>query len=109
MKIWEIWFAKFPFEEDPSIEKERPVIILNVEPLEVLSVKVTSHKVRNEDEYDIAIEHWQEAGLRKPSVARISKAMFLDNNKFEYKIGTLHDDDKVSIFTKYKEYIARNN
>ena len=23
MKIWEIWFAKFPFEEDPSIEKER--------------------------------------------------------------------------------------
>ena len=99
MKIWEIWFAKFPFEEDPSIEKERPVIILNVDPLEVLSVKVTSHKIRNEDEYDIAIEHWQEAGLRKPSVARISKAMFLDNNKFEYKIGTLHDDDKVSILS----------
>lgn len=63
MKIWEIWFAKFPFEEDPSIEKERPVIILNVEPLEVLSVKVTSHKIRNEDEYDIAIEHWQKPDL----------------------------------------------
>lgn len=109
MKIWEIWFAKFPFEEDPSIEKERPVIILNVDPLEVLSVKVTSHNVRNKDEYDIAIEHWQEAGLRKPSVARISKVMFLDNNKFEYKIGTLHEDDQTSIFAKYREYIEKNS
>ena len=109
MRVWEIWFANFPYEEDSSIEKARPVIILNVDPLEVLSVKVTSHDVRDADEYDVEIIHWQQAGLKKPSVARISKAMFLDVGKFKYKIGTLHNDDKVSVLTKYTEYLEKNN
>ena len=37
MKEWEVWFAEFPFEEDAAVVKKRPVIILNVETLEVLS------------------------------------------------------------------------
>ena len=73
-----IWFANFPYEEDATITKKRPVIILNVEPLEVLSVKVTSKDVRDADKYDTPIQHWSEAGLDKPSIARISKTMFLD-------------------------------
>lgn len=105
MNVWEIWFADFPFEEDKTKTKHRPVIILSVEPLEVLSVKVTSHEVRNTDRFDIPIQHWREAGLNKPSIARISKTMFLDKNNFKYKIGTLHEEDKVSIFTKYAEYL----
>lgn len=109
MRVWEIWFAEFPYEEDATIIKNRPVIILNVEPLEVLSVKVTSHDVRNKDKYDIPIQFWKEAGLNKPSIARISKTLFLDRQSFVHKIGTLLDDDKVSIFTKYAEYLKENN
>lgn len=105
MRVWEIWFAEFPYEEDATIIKNRPVIILNVEPLEVLSVKVTSHNVRDKDKYDIPIQFWSEAGLNKPSIARISKTMFLDKQNFIHKIGTLQDDDKVSILTKYTEYL----
>lgn len=105
MRVWEIWFAEFPFEEDPTIVKERPVIILNVEPLEVLSVKVTSHEVRDKDQYDTPILYWKEAGLNKPSVARISKTMLLDKQNFKNKIGTLHNDDKVSVLTTYTEYL----
>lgn len=108
MRVWELWFADFPFEEDPTIIKKRPVIILNVEPLEVLSVKVTSKQARTVDKYDTPIVHWQYAGLSKPSVARISKTMFLDKNKFKAKIGTLHDEDKVSVLTKYTQYIKEN-
>ena len=105
MRVWEVWFADFPFEEDPSIVKKRPVIILNVEPLEVLSVKVTSQRPRAADKYDTPIIHWRYAGLSKPSVARISKTMFLDKDKFKMKIGTLHDEDKVSVLTRYTEYL----
>ena len=108
MRVWEIWFADFPFEEDATISKKRPVIILNVEPLEVLSVKVTSQEVRNADEHDTPIRYWSEAGLNKPSIARISKTMFLDKHSFIHKIGTLHDDDKISILTKYTEYLKNN-
>ena len=105
MRIWEVWFADFPYEEDATVTKNRPVIILNVEPLEALSVKVTSHNVRANDKYDIPIQHWKSAGLNKESIARISKTIYLDKQNFTQKIGTLHDDDKVTIFTKYIEYI----
>lgn len=108
MRVWEIWFADFPYEEDATTTKKRPVIILNVEPLEVLSVKVTSRDVRYEDKYDTPIQHWSEAGLDKPSIARIAKTMFLDKQNFVHKIGTLHDDDKISILTKYTEYLKNN-
>ena len=62
MRVWEIWFADFPYEEDATITKKRPVIILNVEPLEVLSVKVTSQDVRYEDKYDTPIQYWAKLG-----------------------------------------------
>ena len=109
MRVWEIWFADFPYEEDATITKKRPVIILNVEPFEVLSVKVTSQDVRDEDKYDTPIQYWSEAGLNKPSIARISKTMFLDKQSFIHKIGTLHNDDKISILTKYTDYLKENN
>lgn len=108
MNVWEIWFADFPYEEDNTITKQRSVIVLSVEPLRVLSVKVTSQNVRAEDKYDTPIVYWQFAGLKKPFVARVSKTMFLDKQKIMIKIGTLHDDDKISILSKYKEYISEN-
>ncbi|MCR4442762.1 MAG: hypothetical protein QHH10_10575 [Peptococcaceae bacterium] len=51
-------------EEKPDEYLPRPVIVLNVEPLEVLSVKVTKTEPRDNDEYDIPIVYRQEANLR---------------------------------------------
>lgn len=106
MKQWEVWLANFPYEEDNSIEKRRPVIIINVETLEVLSIKVTSHSARLEDEYDTTLVHWSEAGLEKPSVARISKSMNLTKDKFVHKMGDIHDEDKVPIMQNFMNYIT---
>lgn len=105
MTEWEIWFANFPFEEDNTIVKPRPVIVLDIETLEVLSVKVTSHDIRNSDRFDVPIKKWKEACLKRPSIARVSKTMFLDRDKFIYPIGVLHDDDKKEIYDKYIEYV----
>lgn len=105
MKEWEIWFAKFPYEEDQKIIKQRPVIILSLEPLEVLSVKVTSQDIRDYDKYDTPIIYWKEAGLDRKSVARVSKTILLTPEKFLWKLGVVQEEDQISITTKYIDYV----
>jgi hypothetical protein len=101
---WDVWFAEFPFE-DTSGSKDRPVIVLNVEPLEVLSVKVTTHAIRNSDEFDIPISRWSESGLKGPSVARVSKTTNLSTDNFRRKLGVLHEDDREPIMRSYINFI----
>lgn len=109
MKQWELWMASFPYEEDPSILKKRPVIILNVNPLQVLSVKVTGQDARDEDEYDTPIVHWRAAGLNRRSVARISKSMNLSHDKFIHKIGDLDHQDATLIMQRFVDFINNRN
>ncbi|MCM1025778.1 MAG: type II toxin-antitoxin system PemK/MazF family toxin [Roseburia sp.] len=108
MKQWEVWYAEFPYEEDNSIIKVRPVIILNADndKLECLSVKVTTHDVRENDEYDTPIIHWAEAGLKQPSVARVSKTMILTVDKFKTKKGDLHPDDIQTVMNRFMAFMA---
>lgn len=108
MQEWEVWFAKFPYEEDASTEKSRPVIILSVEPLKVLSVKVTSHSQREYDEYDVPIEKWKETGFDRPSIARISKTIYLTSNKFDWMLGKLLPEDIGAITNAYMKFIEEN-
>lgn len=107
-KQWELWYANFPFE-DKNISKDRPIIVLSVQPLCVLSIKVTSHEVREADKYDVPITHWQEAGLKHESVARISKTVSLDNSKFRRKIGELHKDDIDIILENYVQFLLESD
>lgn len=41
MNQLEVWYARFPYEDDESIVKERPVIILNVDTLECLFFNIS--------------------------------------------------------------------
>jgi mRNA-degrading endonuclease toxin of MazEF toxin-antitoxin module len=107
IKQWDLWFADFPFE-DSNKSKDRPVIVLNVEPLEVLSVKVTTHDIRDNDDYDTPIIKWREAGLKQESIARISKTIYITPDKFRRKIGVLNSDDALEIMKKYIEFINNN-
>lgn len=105
ISVGEIWFVNFPLEEDEKLFISRPVIVLNVEPLQVLSVKVTKTKPRSNDEYDIPIVYWNEANLRFKSTARVSKTIYINKNQFHYKIGTLLKDDWIMIQNAFMEYI----
>lgn len=105
MNQWEVWFAKFPYEEDQTIIKERPVIILDIDTLECLAIKVTSHNVRDEDAFDTPIEQWKEAGLKRPSVARISKTMNLSKDNFVNKKGEIQKKDREIIINRFIEYM----
>lgn len=107
LKTGEVWFAEFPLEEDPRNFINRPVIILDVDSLDVLSVKVTKHEVRQEDSYDTPIMHWEDAKLKFASTARISKTIKLPIDNFIFKIGDLKQEDLEEITDMYIKFVNK--
>lgn len=111
-KRGEVWFIYFPLEEDNSKTLHRPVIVLedNDKLVGILSIKVTKHKPR--DEWDYKIFYWQDAKLRMKSTARVSKAIYLNLDAFDYKIGDLHPTDLKNVdklFDKYLSELQKQN
>ena len=105
MNRGEVWFVEFPVEEIPEETTNRPVVVLNENLLEVLSVKITKHKPRKDDPYDIPILYWEEAGLRLASTARVSKTRMLLKDNFLYQLGELCEYDLNRIETLYKIFL----
>jgi hypothetical protein len=101
----EVWQVKFPLEEDENKFFPRPAVVLDTDNFEVLSVKVTKHEPRDNDEYDIPILYWEDAKLRCKSTARIRHTKFLSKGKFIFKYGDLHSDDFDNIKNRFSEYI----
>ena len=100
---WDVWLTDFPYEEDNSQFSSRPVIVLSVQPLWIMSVKVTTHSPRENDSLDLEISHWRESGLSKPSTVRLSKRVNLTEDKFKYKLGELHLEDRLHIMETYMQ------
>lgn len=106
---WDIWIADFPFEEDATQIIARPVIVLSVEPLWILSVKVTTTSPRTNDIYDIPIVKWKESGLNEPSTARIAKTIGLQRFAFIKQLGVLHPDDRMNIVNTLYNFIKHKH
>ena len=95
IKPWEVWFAAVRFEDSPQI-KNQPVVVTSSGAIYVMALKVTSHVPRNEwGEY--ALQHWQAAGLNKPSTVRIGKRLRLQQSDMVHRIGKLHPLDILNI------------
>lgn len=96
----DIFLAYYPYDEIDD-GKNRPVIVLdyNKKELKVLVIKVTSKEKREES--DIEIVHWKDAGLNRPSVARVSKEIILSDEDMLHYIGHLNDEDLLNILESY--------
>lgn len=119
----EVWIAKFPFEEDNSQYRIRPVIILgttltddevevvDIEELEekYLSTKITTHECRQNDKFDTIIVKWREANLTRESVARVSKTIVFERSQLLRKIGDADESDFFNILERYIEFIENLN
>lgn len=102
----EVWFVNFPLEEDSNQTLKRPVVVLDVDNLNVLSVKVTKHEARDKDPYDTPIIYWEHAKLRFASTARISKVLNLSKENFIHKLGDLYQDDFDTISDMYIKFMT---
>lgn len=100
---WEIWTANIKFEETSEV-KARPVVIVNKDGnLYAYTAKITSHNARKVDgEY--SIQFWSEAGLKKPSVIRLSQMYHLHEDDLNYYVGRLKTADINGVITMLNDY-----
>lgn len=94
---WEIWLAQVKFEDNPSVVKQRPVLILSADRYFFLSAKMTSHPPRASFPGEYAIVRWSDAGLDGESTVRLSQQFDLVSTDLTHKIGKLHPFDIAAI------------
>ena len=101
----EVWFAEFPFNEDKTQSKDRPVIVLAVddESAKILSMKVTSTPPQSE--YEIELFDWSKIPLHHKSTADASRVLRIPKRRFRRKIGKLSDDDWDNVTDLYTRYL----
>ena len=95
---WSVWYATVRYEEDSSISKDRPVVILDDRTTLCLSLKVTS-KEKN-DRYHVRLRQWEAAGLTRPSWVDISKTINVEEKDFISKVGMLDAEDILEIMKR---------
>lgn len=103
---WEVWYAKFPYEEQDGRWSKRPVVILHATKRAVLVAKITTHEKRRCDDLDVILRHWKSAHLNKPSVVRVSKVIEISPENFVMKIGALDEDDSFALLNAYTKFVT---
>ena len=103
----EVWFADFPFADDPTQSKDRPVIVLHVddETCRVLSMKVTSSEPRTE--FEIELFDRERIPLSHKSTADASTVRSLAKERFRRRIGRLSDADWGNVTAFYRAWAER--
>jgi len=89
----DVWLANVLFR-DSTQTKQRPIVLVGNDiavDIDVIMVPVTSQSVRGP--FDVVIEYWKEAGLYKPSVARVNKIGTIHHSSLIRRLGVLHEHD----------------
>lgn len=95
----DVWHVKFASSERRGY-KYRPAIVLDVkEDSLMLAVMVTGAESALALPHDYLLRDWEQAGLRKPSIARMDKRLLLDASKIGTRglIGRLSPYDFAQI------------
>lgn len=91
----QVWSAEFPFEDDATQSKVRPVLVLGVDDesqnVSVLSMKITSSPPR--DKYDFVLADWAEIPIDHESTIRPAHVLSLPIVNFIDYLGYVSDKD----------------
>ena len=98
IKVWEVWHARFSFDDGRGY-KFRPVIVVGVRSDGSLAMMVTSSTNKLHLEHDYPIRDWEQAGLHKPSIARVDRIAFIPPEHLGTagRMGRLSDTDISAI------------
>lgn len=104
LAIKDVVIVNYPFEENETIIKTRPAIVIDKvdDELKILAVKITKTDVR--DDFDYRIIEWVKASLRYPSTARASKIQYISMEDIKRRVGSLADSDYTKVIELVKEY-----
>lgn len=85
VKVFDVWLMWVEYPDHPGVGKTRPVVVSEVsddDDIYGIALKVTGN-VSWDQEGDVPLLDWREAGLFKPSMVRCSQ-------RFEFNRGDLH-------------------
>ena len=122
-KKWDIWWAKIPYEDDPTQTTIRPALVMTDSygdsKISILTYKITKNKERQEKELEknrefgegnleeFKIKDVFSTGLpEEVSIIRITKKMRLAQSEFlnDKRAGTLSENDKIRFKNQIKKY-----
>jgi len=87
----EIFICRFPFTSG-AFSKPRPVLVLFDLQQDVLICRITS--ATRSEPLDVPISDWKQAGLAKPSVARLDRLVTAEKTILGRKLGKLSSRDE---------------
>jgi len=90
VEFGEVFVCVFPFTSGQS-SKARPVLVLMDLAADCLVCRITS--VPHRGFLDLPLSYWREAGLEKPSTARLSRLITVEKTMLRVRLGRLHRDD----------------
>jgi mRNA interferase MazF len=98
----DFWVAEIIFT-DGSATKKRPVLILWLDAQDVVVAAVTSASPRSTT--DIALQNWQQSGLRVPSTVRLVRLDCLEKSLLIARIGSVSRIDAQRLLNTWNTHI----
>jgi len=110
MTPFDLVLLPFPFT-DLSTTKQRPCLILASFRPRGLSehyvvAMVTGHLDGVSFPGDTRFAQWREAGLQKPSIARLAKVVTVERSLIRKKLGTVQASDRQAIRRHFRKVFA---
>ena len=100
VEFGDVYICLFPFTSGREV-KPRPVLVLRDLDPDCLICRITS--VPHQGFLDLAIAHWKEAGLEKPSTVRLSRLVTVEKSLLKLRIGRLAADDLNRVRATWNE------
>ena len=98
----EVYLCRFAFTSG-ALSKPRPVLVLFDIGADVLICRITS--VMHAGTLDMAIQHWQQAGLSKPSVARLNRLVTAEKTTLLHRLGSLSEPDARTVKAVWNQHM----
>jgi mRNA interferase MazF len=104
-KVFGIYTARFPFL-DSEETKIRPVIVISKPhgPHEIIAIVPVSSRLTHE-EVDVVIAEWSEAGLLRPSVARVHRLTTMLQADLIADLGALSPEEVRALQVSLRKYL----
>jgi len=103
-----VWFAEFPFAEDETQSKDRPVIVLDVDDASCKALSMKINQSPPYSEFEIELFDWEKIPLHHKSTADASAVRQIPKRQFRRRIGKLSDDDWDNVTNLYVRFLKAN-
>jgi mRNA interferase MazF len=98
----EIFLCRFPFTSG-VLSKARPALVLFDLRHDVLICRITS--AAPVGSLDIPVSDWNQAGLLKPSIARLDRLVTAEKSLLGRRLGELTSADQAAIRTAWNQHM----